>query len=71
MAQLNDFIILKGNYGYNEQQLVSAKLVSSETGEPAVLLQFSNGMTIEITAAKYGSAFEMLSNKYFDKTRIL
>jgi len=71
MAYLNDFVILKGNYGYNESQLVAAKLAATETGEPAIVLQFSNGMTIDVTASKYGTAFEMLAAKYFDPTRTL
>jgi hypothetical protein len=72
MAQLNDFIILRGSYGYNEEQLVAAKLSASDTGEPAIVLQFSNGMTLDITASKYGmEAYEMLAAKYFDPTRAL
>jgi hypothetical protein len=56
-------------YCYNEQQLVAAKMTVSDTGEPVIALQFSNGLTIEVTASKYGSEkFDSLKVKYFRKS---
>lgn len=78
MAVLNDFVILgqsadgKGTFGFNEAQLVSAKQAVDEMGTPAIAMQFSNGLTIEITREKYGvKAYEMLRSKYFDSARVL
>ena len=69
-----DLMLLGGNgdfgkYAYNEQQLVSAKIETDDMGAEKILLQFSNGLVIQVSAQEYGmQKYDELKVKYFRKS---